>query len=228
MFVFAGLAVPASAEIVHLTSKRTLSVKSHRIDGNSITLVLRGGGEVTCDRSLIEKIVPDEVPYTEADEEDRPVGTTGVVSQKAMAPDLLRSTPFGEVIEAVTQAHGDGGKALRVLADRQQHVLERLPVGLVRPAVQRVVIQQASSPTDSTTIFQCSNPVRIVFGSLDDVFLAHDRGVHDFGENTAQGLCERADAFARAGRQAPRRAALAYIGQIGCRTGNKNLKENEL
>lgn len=106
MFVFAGLAVPASAEIVHLTSKRTLSVKSHRIDGDSITLVLRGGGEVTCDKSLIEKIVPDEVPYTEAESEDRPVGTTGATLQNGLAPELLRSTPFGEVIEAVSQAHG--------------------------------------------------------------------------------------------------------------------------
>lgn len=106
MFVFAGLTVPASAEIVHLTSKRTLSVKSHRIDGDSITLVLRGGGEVTCDRSLIEKIVPDEVPYAEADDEKRPVGTTGVVSQDAIGADLLQSTPFGEVIESVAQAHG--------------------------------------------------------------------------------------------------------------------------
>lgn len=106
MFVFAGLAIPASAEIVHLTSKRTLSVESHRIDGNSITLVLRGGGEVTCDRSLIEKIVPDEVPYAAADDDQRPVGTAGAVSQNAAASDLLESTPFGEVIESVAQAHG--------------------------------------------------------------------------------------------------------------------------
>ena len=124
-FVFAGLAGPASAEIVHLTSKRTLSVKSHRIDGNSITLVLRGGGEVTCDRSLIEKIVPDEVPYTEAEDEDRPVGTTGVVSQKAMAPDLLRSTPFGEVIEAVSQAHGVDPMLVRAVIEVESNYRPR-------------------------------------------------------------------------------------------------------
>lgn len=105
-FIFAGSALPASAEIVHLTSKRTLSVKSHRVDGNYVTLVLRGGGEVTCDKSLIEKIVPDEVPHVEADLEPGPVGTTGIASQSALAPELLRSTPFGEVIEAVSQAHG--------------------------------------------------------------------------------------------------------------------------
>ena len=43
-------AVPASAEIVHLTSGRTLSVKTHRLDGESIVLTLRSGGEVTCDQ----------------------------------------------------------------------------------------------------------------------------------------------------------------------------------
>ena len=58
-------AAPASAEIVVLSSKRTLSIKSHRVDGDSVILTLRSGGEVTCDKSLIEKILPDEVPYPE-------------------------------------------------------------------------------------------------------------------------------------------------------------------
>ena len=124
MFVFAGLALPASAEIVHLTSKRTLSIKSHRVDGNLITLVLRGGGEVTCDKSLIEKIVPDEVPYVEA-EEERPVATSGVASQNALGPDLLRSTPFGEVIEAVSQAHGVDPMLVRALIEVESNYRPR-------------------------------------------------------------------------------------------------------
>lgn len=124
-FVFAGSALPASAEIVHLTSKRTLSIKSHRIEGNSITLVLRGGGEVTCDKSLIEKIVPDEVPYVEPDEEERTVGTSGVVSQSALAPDLLRSTPFGEVIEAVSQAHGVDPMLVRAVIEVESNYRPR-------------------------------------------------------------------------------------------------------
>jgi hypothetical protein len=43
-----GTAVPASAEIVYLTSGKTISVKAHRIDGDFIVMTLRGGGEVTC------------------------------------------------------------------------------------------------------------------------------------------------------------------------------------
>jgi hypothetical protein len=37
---------PASAEIVFLTSGRTLSVKGHRVDGDHIVLTLRSGGHV--------------------------------------------------------------------------------------------------------------------------------------------------------------------------------------
>jgi hypothetical protein len=103
---FAAMALPASAEIVYLSSKRTLSVKSHRVDGDSIILTLRGGGEVTCDKSLIEKIVPDEVPYTDADDQQRPVGTTGTAPAASTAQDLLEGTPYGEVIAAVSQANG--------------------------------------------------------------------------------------------------------------------------
>ena len=41
---------PASAEIVFLSSGRTLSVKGHRVDGDTIVLTLRSGGEVTSTR----------------------------------------------------------------------------------------------------------------------------------------------------------------------------------
>jgi hypothetical protein len=100
--ICAGVATPASAEIVYLTSKKTLSIKGHRIDGDSIILTMRNGGEVTCDKSLIEKIVPDEVPYVEA--EQTPARDAQVPD--ASDPGVLEDTPFGEVIAAVSQAHG--------------------------------------------------------------------------------------------------------------------------
>lgn len=110
--VFAGMAVPASAEIVYLTSNRTLSVQSHRVDGDSIVLTLRGGGEVTCDKSLIEKIVPDEVPYVEARAQE-----VTVADQVALAsdPTVLEQTPYGDVIAAVSEAHGVNPMLVRAL-----------------------------------------------------------------------------------------------------------------
>lgn len=60
-----GIDAVPSGEVVVLTSKRTLWVKSHRIDGDNVILTLRSGGEVTADKSLSEKIVPHEVPNAE-------------------------------------------------------------------------------------------------------------------------------------------------------------------
>ena len=101
-FVLTAGAGQAQAEIVYLTSGRSLSVKAHRVDGDRIVLALRTGGEVTCDRSLVDKIVPDEVPYPE------PVQAvvSAAVEQAPVRGALLQSTPYGEIISAVSEAHG--------------------------------------------------------------------------------------------------------------------------
>ncbi len=97
-------AVPASAEIVFLTSGRTLSVKSHKITGDAIVLTLRSGGEVTCDKNLIEKIEADEVPYVEP-EAPKPADVPAAPEQQADRP-TLEGTPYAEFIAAASQAHG--------------------------------------------------------------------------------------------------------------------------
>ena len=60
-----GAAAPARAELVFFGTGRSLSVKSHRLDGDSMVLTLRAGGEIICDASLIVRVAPDEVPYPE-------------------------------------------------------------------------------------------------------------------------------------------------------------------
>jgi hypothetical protein len=106
-----GPVAEAHAEIIHLTSGRTLSVKGHRIEGSSIVLTLRTGGEVTCDRSLIEKIDPDEVPYPE------PVAAVaaGETQQSPSKSSLLEETPYGEIIAALSEAHGVDPLLVRAL-----------------------------------------------------------------------------------------------------------------
>jgi soluble lytic murein transglycosylase-like protein len=63
LVLLAGTAVPSRAELVWLTTGRTMSVKSHRVDGDKVTLVLRQGGEVTCPAELVARVDADEVPY---------------------------------------------------------------------------------------------------------------------------------------------------------------------
>lgn len=111
-FAFALSAVPAHAELVFLSSGRTLSVKEHRLDGESIVLTLRGGGEVTCDRALIEKILPDEVPYPEPQAE--PALAAGEEPQQDTAA-VLGSTPYGEIIASMSEAHGVNPLLVRAL-----------------------------------------------------------------------------------------------------------------
>ena len=93
------VAVPVSAEIVFLTSGRTFSVKGHQVDGDRITLTLRGGGEITCDRALIEKILPDEVPYVEPQAE---APQTPAAAEQASPLD----GPYAEIIARAAEAHG--------------------------------------------------------------------------------------------------------------------------
>ncbi|HET7219789.1 MAG TPA: lytic transglycosylase domain-containing protein [Vicinamibacterales bacterium] len=108
-FALTGWAVDARAEIIVLTSGRTISVKGHRLEGSSIVLTLRTGGEVTCDRSLIEKILPDEVPYPEP-------APPAVAPEQTEAPgNLLRETPYGEIISALSEAHGVDPLLVRAL-----------------------------------------------------------------------------------------------------------------
>ena len=55
------IATPASAELIFFSEQRSMSVASHRFEGDRVIVALRGGGEMSFDRSLITKIAPDEV-----------------------------------------------------------------------------------------------------------------------------------------------------------------------
>jgi soluble lytic murein transglycosylase-like protein len=93
--VLAGIR-PASAEIVTLSTGRTLSVRQHRSDGDRIVLDLRGGGEITCDRTLIARIDPDEVPYPE------PQDAVVAVAPLAVLP---ADAPFQALITAAADKY---------------------------------------------------------------------------------------------------------------------------
>lgn len=106
----AATASPVSAEIVFLTSGRTLSVKQHQMDGDSIILTFRSGGQVTCKKDLIEKIEPDEVPYPEP-----PVVAAAAEAEPAQNRSVLDRTPFGDIIASVSEAHGVDPMLVRAL-----------------------------------------------------------------------------------------------------------------
>src|SRR5262245_24529348 len=63
--LFSVSAAPGRAEIVFFKNGRTLSIASHRTEGETMVMQMRGGGEMTLDASLISKIGPDEIPHPE-------------------------------------------------------------------------------------------------------------------------------------------------------------------
>src|SRR4029079_2007177 len=62
------LATPgvAHADLVRLTSGRVMPVDACKFNGDTVTLTLRSGGEMTAPRSIIAEVLPDEVPHPQA------------------------------------------------------------------------------------------------------------------------------------------------------------------
>lgn len=98
LIVFAALAAPraASADLVRLTTGATISVKSATVDGDSMVMVLRAGGEMRTPRSIVAEVLPDEVLHADA-------ASTFILP--AYAPPTLAST-VPEMVERLAQQFG--------------------------------------------------------------------------------------------------------------------------
>jgi soluble lytic murein transglycosylase-like protein len=114
----------ARGEIVFFNTGRTLSIKEHHADpadDEKLVLTLRSGGEIVCEPSIIDRIVPDEVPYPEPEAETPPATTAA-----AGAP-----VKYGEIIEKVSAEQGVSPKLVRALiqVESAYHERARSPKG---------------------------------------------------------------------------------------------------
>jgi soluble lytic murein transglycosylase-like protein len=101
-------AAPARAELVFFATGRTMSVKSHRVDGESVVLTLRSGGEIVCDAAAVARFAPDEVPYPEPEVAAAP-DIEALVQAEAVV------VPYGEIIDKVAAEQGVNAKLVRAL-----------------------------------------------------------------------------------------------------------------
>jgi Transglycosylase SLT domain len=106
--VVAASAAPARAELVFLSNGRTLSVKAYRIEGTSVVLTLRSGGEIICDASVVARIEPDEIPYPEEvvvptpdPRDDESEGSPFTAS-----PQLISHAQYDALIISASARHG--------------------------------------------------------------------------------------------------------------------------
>jgi soluble lytic murein transglycosylase-like protein len=100
LIVFA-IATPASAELIFFSEHRSMSVASHRFEGDRVIVSLRGGGEMSFDRALIAKVAPDEVPYIDDDITE----TKDMAVQVAAGQALTSNTAYDPIIESAATRH---------------------------------------------------------------------------------------------------------------------------
>lgn len=91
-----GCANQARAELVFLKNGRTLSVTSHRVEGDNLVLALRTGGEITCAASMVDRVTEDEVPWPEPEK--------ATPSPEPVSP--AGGGPFGDLIDPLARVHG--------------------------------------------------------------------------------------------------------------------------
>jgi soluble lytic murein transglycosylase-like protein len=108
---------PAAAELAYFSSGDSLSIRDHREEGNSLVLQLRAGGEIVCDRSLIIRFAPDEVPYPEP-----PSPTAPDDSAPADAVDLV---PYGDIIDRLSAQHHVDPRLVRAMITVESGYQER-------------------------------------------------------------------------------------------------------
>ena len=104
-----ALAAPARADLVVLTSGRVMSASSVVLTEDTATIRLRSGGEVTCDRSLVVRVDPDETPWID------PAGAAAVdeigdAGTGEAAPAAVRTVEipaaYRAIITQLAEAHG--------------------------------------------------------------------------------------------------------------------------
>jgi len=144
-FVLIALhASSADAELVFFSTGRSLSVKGHRTEGESLVLMLRGGGEMICEASQVARIEPDEVPYPEPVQTVRLKPDTTAESVDASVRSV-RLTPSHEA-SADRRSLGGGGQADLQLDPRYDPIIDKVAARHgVDATLVRAVIQVESA-----------------------------------------------------------------------------------
>jgi soluble lytic murein transglycosylase-like protein len=106
-----AMATPASADLIFFSESRSMSVKSHRFEGDRIVVALRGGGEMAFDRSMVLKVTPDEVPYPEEEESMAKAEETPQLPSEM----LVERTPYDPLIESASDRHGVPARLLKAV-----------------------------------------------------------------------------------------------------------------
>jgi hypothetical protein len=146
-----AIATPASAELIFFSEQRSMSVASHRFEGDRVIVALRGGGEMSFDRALIAKITADEVPYTDVTTETKPHAMPVVAGRG-----LAGKTAYDPIIESAATKHDVDARIVKAViqvesAFRPRARSSKGAMGLMQLMPKTARQYQARNPYDPTS-----------------------------------------------------------------------------
>ena len=157
---------PASAELVLLTTGRTLAISGHEFEGDRVVLHLPNGGQIVCARSLIVRIEADYAPPPPVER----------LAETIVPPAPVR--PFAEIIDAASVRHGVDSALLFALIEvessyKPNAVSAKGAMGLMQlmPATARqYAVADPYNPSDN--IEAGTKHLRSLLDRYDDVHAA--------------------------------------------------------
>ena len=143
--MFLASARQASAELIFFSVDRSMSVKSHRFEGDSIIVTLRGGGAMTFDRALITRIAPDEVPY------DEPQALAEAAAEEPAK--TMSTTAYDPIIHNASIRYGVDARLVKAVIEVESAYQPRArsakgAMGLMQLMPETARLYQATNPYD--------------------------------------------------------------------------------
>jgi soluble lytic murein transglycosylase-like protein len=96
----------AHAELAFFANGRSMSIKGHAADGESLVLNLRNGGQMIVEPGMIARFEPDEVPYPEPGAPE---------SSSSGAPASGPTVPYGDLIDKYSKLQGVDARLVRAM-----------------------------------------------------------------------------------------------------------------
>lgn len=174
-------AVPARAELVFFSSGRSLSIKAHRLEGDSLVLTLRAGGEMVCEPAVVVRFSPDEVPYPELE---------AAVPVVALAPiPGVPLAPYGAIIDRFSAEQGVDARLVRAVIQVESAFQERArsrkgAMGLMQLMPETARQYAVADPYDPTSNIEAG--IKYLVSLLNRLPVELALAAYNAGEATVQ------------------------------------------
>ena len=144
-----GSITRVNAEQIFFANGRSMSVKDYRVDGDIITVTLRGGGEASFQKALVTEIKADEMPLVDANaaspasSADLGLGDAAAPGAKSGGKEPLDARPFARLIQSVALKHGVDPELVHAVVQAESNYQPRARSGVGARGLMQVMPETA-------------------------------------------------------------------------------------